>query len=126
MSATSPWREGPPPREGVATPEPGRWKSLLPLPQARVDALAGLQQFLHRVDRDLEIGPGLIVQRDLDDLLDAAGANHAGDADIEAVQAIFAVDISGSGQEALLVAKIGLGHGDAAGGGRVISRAGSE
>src|SRR3954454_14771050 len=60
---------------GVATSAAAR---IVGSGQRAIDSLARLQQLLHRVDRDLEIGLGLVVQFDLDDLLDAAGADDAG------------------------------------------------
>ena len=46
---------------------------------------------------------GLVVQLDLDDPLDAAGADHHRHADIEVVDAILAGQVRGAGQDALLV-----------------------
>ena len=84
------------------------------LRQAAVDSLAGDQQFLDRVDRDLETGLGLIVQFDLDDLLNAARADDHRHADIEVVDAVLAGEVRGAGQNALLVAQIAFRHGDGA------------
>src|SRR3546814_9797393 len=47
-------------------------------------------------------------------------------AHIQAIDAIFAVDIGGAGQDALLVAQIGFGHSDAARGRSVEGRTGAE
>src|SRR6185369_14141455 len=60
--------------------------------QRFVDGLAGVQQLLDGVHRDLEVALGLIVQRYLDNLLDAARTDHGRHADIKAVDTIFAVD----------------------------------
>src|SRR3546814_16830725 len=47
-------------------------------------------------------------------------------AHIQAIDAIFAVDIGGAGQDSLLVAQIGFGHSDAARGRSVEGRTGAE
>jgi hypothetical protein len=77
-----------------------------------VDVLAGLQQALDRGDRLFEHRLFFVVGGELDDLLDAAGADQGRDADIEVRQAVFARQPDGAGQDALLVQQVGLGHGD--------------
>jgi hypothetical protein len=57
----------------------------------------------------------LVVELDLDDPLDAAGADHDGHADIEVVDAVLAGEVRGAGQHALLVLEEALGHRDRAG-----------
>jgi hypothetical protein len=65
-----------------------------------VDLYAGDEQLFHCIDADREVRLGFRVQLDLDDLLDAAGANHARHADIEVVDAILAGQVRGAGQDA--------------------------
>ncbi len=43
------------------------------------------------------------VELDLDDALDALGADHHRHADIEVLHAVFALEVGGAGQDALLV-----------------------
>src|SRR3989304_4144693 len=81
-------------------PSPGRFHSFK-LRQALVDALAGDEQFLDRVDRDLKVRLGLVRQLDLDDLLDAVRADHDGHADVQIVDAIFTRQVDGRRQDAL-------------------------
>ena len=61
---------------------------------------------------------------DLDDALDAAGADHHRHADIDALDAVLAREIGGAGQHALLVLEIALGHLDRRSGRRIEGRAG--
>ena len=56
--------------------------------------------------------------------LDAAGTDHARDADVEVLDAILAGEMRGAGEDALLVLQKALGHRDRAGRGRVIGAAG--
>ena len=63
---------------------------------------------------------GRVVELDLDDPLDAAGAEHARHADVEIVDAVLAGEMRGAGQDALLVLQEALGHRDRAGRRRVI------
>ena len=64
------------------------------------------------------------VELDLDDALDAAGADHRRHADIGVLDAVFAVEMRGAGQHALLVLEIGFGHRDRRSRRGVIGRAG--
>src|SRR5215213_7721282 len=73
------------------------------LDQAFIDCLAGFEQLFHRVDTDVEVLASTCVQLDLDDLLDSAGAEHAGDADVEVVDAVLAGQMRGAGEDAFLV-----------------------
>src|SRR3546814_2528854 len=61
---------------------------------------------------------------DFDNLLDATSTDHYRYADIEVVNAIFARQIGGAGQNPLLVLQICLGHFNTAGGRRIESRSG--
>ena len=90
----------------------------------RRDLGAGLDQALHGLDRLLEHLPLGSIEIDLDDLLDAIGADHHRHAHIHALHAVFAVEVGGAGQHAALVLEIALGHLDGGGGGRVEGRAG--
>src|SRR3546814_341419 len=94
--------------------------------EAGIQRLTRRQQVPDRIDRQLKPGLVGIVEGDLDDFLDAAGADHHRHADIQPVDAIGTVDIGGAGQDALLVAQIGFGHGDATGGRGVKGRTGAE
>ena len=49
-------------------------------------------------------------QFDFDDLLDALGAEFHGHADVEAVNAVLAVEVGGAGQNLLLVFQDRLDH----------------
>ena len=77
-------------------------------------------------DRFLEHGALGAVELDLDDALDALGADHHRHADIEILHAVFAVEPGGAGQHALLVAQIAFRHRDGGGRRRVEGRAGLE
>src|SRR3954470_9031475 len=76
------------------------------------DLLAGIDQALHRADRFVEGLAVLAGELDLDDALNALGADHDGDADIHVLHAVFALEVGGRGQHALLVTQIALGHRD--------------
>src|SRR3546814_6294647 len=67
-----------------------------------------------------------VIERDLDDFLDAVLADLNGNADVEPINAVLAGEVRGAGQDALLVAEIAFGHGDGAGGRSVEGRAGLE
>src|SRR3546814_13728617 len=69
------------------------------LSEAGVQRLARVEQFLDRVDRDLEARLVGTVEFDLDDLLDPARADLHRHANIEAIDAVLAVDTRGAGQE---------------------------
>src|SRR5512132_3021210 len=78
--------------------------------EARRDPLAELDQRFHRFDR-LHEGVALSrVEVELDDALDALGADHHRHAGIEPLHMVLAVEIGGARQHALLVLEIGLGH----------------
>src|SRR5690348_5133019 len=94
--------------------------------ELRRDLDAGLGQALHRRHRTVEHLLFALVELDLDDALDAAGADHHGNADIGALDAILAGEVGRTGQQALLVLEIGFGHGNRRGRRRVIGRAGLE
>src|SRR5690606_29796365 len=86
--------------------------TLVRLRQLRRDFLAGFDEAFNGADRLFE---GLLfggVERDLDDLFNATGTDDNRNADIGVLDAIFAVEIGGGGQNALLVLEIALGHGD--------------
>ena len=86
--------------------------------------LGRIHQPLHRLDGVLELGLLVTVELDLDDALDAAGADHHRHADIDVVDAILPGEIGGAGQHPLLVLEIAFGHGDGRRGRGVIGRAG--
>src|SRR3546814_12787423 len=67
---------------------------------------------------------GFITQLDFDNLLDATSTDHYRYADIEVVNAIFARQIGGAGQNPLLVLQLCLGHFNTDGGRRIESRSG--
>src|SRR3546814_4275613 len=96
------------------------------LSEAGVQRLARVEQFLDRVDRDLEARLVGTVEFDLDDLLDPARADLHRHANIEAIDAVLAVDKRGAGQDALLVTEVRFGHRDARSRGRIESRSGAE
>src|SRR6478609_11380890 len=80
--------------------------------QVRRDLLAGVDQALDGAHRLIESLAVLACKLDLDNALDALAADHDGHADIHVLHAVFAVEIGGTGQHALLVAEIALGHRD--------------
>ncbi len=53
-----------------------------------------------------------VVGGELDDLLDASGTDHGRHADVQVVQAVFAVHVNSRRQDALLVQQVRTGHGD--------------
>src|SRR5262249_3078698 len=91
-----------------------------------LDLLRRLDETAHRAHGFVEHRLFLWVERDLDDALDALGADPHGPADIEVLDAVLPGEPSGAGQHALLVAEIGFGHGDRRGCRRVEGRAGLE
>src|SRR6185503_5451264 len=74
--------------------------------------LAGLDQALHSRRRFFEHRALAAVELDLDDALDALGADHNRHADIEVLDAVFAIEPGGAGQHALLVEQVALRHRD--------------
>src|SRR5450432_1636214 len=81
------------------TPGEGR----LVLGESGRDLFAGLDQALHRSHRFLEHGFFGAGELDFDDAFDALGANHHRYADIEILDAVFAVEPGGARQPAFLV-----------------------
>uniref|UniRef100_E6QN76 Uncharacterized protein n=1 Tax=mine drainage metagenome TaxID=410659 RepID=E6QN76_9ZZZZ len=63
---------------------------------------------------------------DLDDLFETGGTELAGNADVEAFDAVFALEVDGAGKDFLLVLEDGLDHLDGGCGGRVVGAAGFE
>src|SRR5687767_4061685 len=61
--------------------------------QGPVDRFARHQQLLDRVDADLEIGLGGVVELNLDDPFDAFRADHHGNPDVEVVDAVLASEM---------------------------------
>ena len=85
---------------------------------------ADLHEILHGFHRAFEVEPLMRVEIDLDHPLHALGADHRRHADIEALYAVFAGQVGGAGQHALLVLEIGLGHRDRRRGRRIVGGAG--
>ena len=77
--------------------------SLLPWPRLGAIVMQASTSDLHGGDRFVEHRALGAVELDLDDALDALGADHRRHADIEILDAIFAVEMGGAGQHALLV-----------------------
>src|SRR5918993_2036192 len=88
----------------VASASPAN--SVSDLSKASVDLLARHEQLLNGIDADLQVLPGFLVELDLDHFLGPAGADHDRHADVEAIEAVLALDIDGAGHDALLVAEI--------------------
>src|SRR5690606_19713307 len=65
-------------------------------------------------------------ERGLDDLLDALGADLGVDAEVDAADAVFALDPGAHGHDITGVGGDGLGHAGGGGGGGVVGRAGLE
>src|SRR5215510_14857545 len=63
-------------------------------------------------ERSLQHAAFLVREIDLDDALDAAGAEYDGHADVIAVDSALALEVRGARQDALLVLEIALGHFD--------------
>src|SRR3546814_14445897 len=70
--------------------------------EAGIQRLTRRQQVPDRIDRQLTPGLVGIVEGDLDDFLDAAGADHHRPADIQPLDALGTVDLSGPGPDSLL------------------------
>src|SRR6516225_2243766 len=94
--------------------------------EARSDALAKLDQRLHRFDRAHEGVALMRIEIELDDALDALGADHYRHTGVEPLHMILAVEIRGAGQDALVVLEIRFRHLQRGGGRRVIGGAGFE
>src|SRR5436190_17722367 len=71
--------------------------------QVRRDFLAGIDQTLHRADRLVERFAVLACEFDFHNALDAFRSDDDGHADIHFLDAVFAVEIGGARQHALLV-----------------------
>src|SRR5215475_10173831 len=80
--------------------------------QVRRDLPAGVDQALDGADRLVESLAVLAAEFDLDNALDTLAADHHGHADIHVLHTVFAVEIGGAGQHALLVLQIALRHRD--------------
>src|SRR5947209_6553166 len=87
--------------------------------QASVDLLTGDEQLFHRLDADVEVLARLRVERNLDDALDSARADHDRDTDVEIVDAILPRQMRRTGKHPLLVFQKALRHRDRAGRRRV-------
>src|SRR5262249_28931209 len=85
---------------------------------------AGVDESLHRRDRLVESLAVLAGEVDLDDPLYTLAPNHDRHADIHVLHTVFAVEIGGAGQDALLVAQVAFGHRDRGCGRRIEGRAG--
>src|ERR1700761_6635712 len=83
-------------------------RSILAAEQVRRDLLAGVNQALDGADRLVEGLTVLAGQFDLDDALDTLSADHDGHADIHVLHIVFAVQVGGAGEHALLVLQIAL------------------
>src|SRR5271168_3575275 len=79
-------------------------------------------QLAHRPDRFVERGLFVAVERDLDNALDPAGANHNRDADVEVLDPVLTVEPRRAGQHAFLVAEIRLRHLNRRAGGSIKGR----
>src|SRR6266404_3031642 len=98
-------------------------------PSARLSATG--DDLVHRLDelldmahRDAELLLLVVGERDLDHLLDAAGADLHRHADVDATHAVLAVQVRGARQDAALVEEVGLRHLHGGAGRRVEGRAG--
>src|SRR3954464_5193919 len=69
-----------------------------------------LHQFLHSIGALLQRRLLLAGQFDLDDLLQAASAKLAGNADEQAVDAVLALQVCGARQDLLLILEDGFHH----------------
>src|SRR6185437_14777254 len=83
-------------------------------------------QLLHRIGALLKCGLFFRHELDLDDLFQAAGAELAGHADEQAVNAVFAFEIGGAGQDFLLVFENRFDHLGRSRGRGVVGAAGLE
>src|ERR1700731_3000243 len=99
-------------------------RTMLMQPSSTPHILDHVDQFAHGADRFVEGSLLVPVEGDLDDALDAAGADHDGDADEEILDPILPVEPRRPGHHAFLVAQIGLGHLDRRTGRRIEGRAG--
>src|SRR5215470_640354 len=79
------------------------------------DLLAGIDQALYRGGRFFEHGTFAAVELDLDNPLNAFGADHNRNADVEIPDAVLAVQPGGAGQYALLVEEVTFSHRDSGG-----------
>ena len=88
-----------------------RWKLLL-LSGFPFHFFDNIDQAFNRRDRFVELSLLTGVELHFDDAFDALGTDHDGNADIHALHTIFAVQVGRTGQNALFVLQIRLGHGD--------------
>src|SRR5690606_26000320 len=93
------------------------------LADAGIDVLAGLDEAANGLDALVEHGALLGGEFDLDHLLHAVLADDARHADIDVVEAVFALEVGRARQQPALVPQVGLGHQHGAFGRRVIGRA---
>src|SRR6202166_656449 len=105
---------------------PAKAAALVLVAEIGRDLRAGLDQALHRSHRLFEHVAFGAVELDLDDALDALGANHHRHADVKILDAVLAIEPGGAGQHTLLVEQIALRHGEAGRRGRVDRGAGLE
>src|SRR3546814_9618048 len=105
-----------------ATPEI-RSSHRLCLRRIGLQLLRDLDETLDRGDVLLELRALLGVQLHLDDPLDPLGADDHRHAHVEALHAVLAGKVGRTGQHALLVLEVGLGHSDGRGGGGIECRA---
>src|SRR5262249_50405337 len=91
-----------------AAPQP---RGVALIGEIRRDLHASLDQARHRLGRLLEHGALGAAELDFDDALDPFCADHRGYADIEVLDPVFAVEVGGARQHALLVAQKALRHG---------------
>src|SRR5690606_38316322 len=81
-----------------------------PSGEIRRDLPAGVDQRLHRLRGFLEARTLRAVQLDLDHPLGALAADYYGDADVQVLDTVLAVEPRGAGQHALLVEQVALRH----------------
>src|ERR1700692_3419211 len=83
-------------------------------------------EFANRSRRFIQRGFFLRSKFDLDDLLDASRPKFYRNTDIKSLNAVFALEVGGAGQDLLLVLQNRFDHLDDRGGRRVIRGAGLE
>src|SRR5215813_4256377 len=91
------------------------YRTLLLVAETGCDRLASVDQRRHRLHRLVEHGTLGAVELNVDDALDALGTDHRRHADVKILHAVFAVEIGGARQDALLVLEIALRHRDRGG-----------
>ena len=70
------------------------------------DADASLHQILDGFHRALEVQPLMRIKLNFDDAFNTLGANHHGNANIKALNPVFAIEVSRARQHALFVFEI--------------------